>query len=203
MTRLFGKNQGPFSNIQTAGLNVEQGEKTVNALVSTQTKLLFVCTGNICRSPTAEAVALHMIAKYGWHDRFIVDSAGTHNHHAGDIPDPRSIAHAAKRGYDLSTLKARRIDTSDFMRFDFIFALDHNHLRHLHAVRSSGFRSEKGVITLITCASERFQQQSVADPYYGGPEGFEETLDMIEESLEKLFAMLLRGDSPADFVLPP
>jgi protein-tyrosine phosphatase len=158
-------------------------------------RLLFVCTGNICRSPTAEGIALKMIAENGWQDRFMVDSAGTHNYHEGDAPDSRTIEHAAKRGYDLSGLRARRIDTSDFARFDYILALDFSHHRYLNAVMQSGLGHSKSRVVMLSCVSKQFTQHPVPDPYYSGPEAFEETLDMVEESLESVFSALIAGQT--------
>jgi protein-tyrosine phosphatase len=168
-------------------------ERLSKASPAQTTRLLFVCTGNICRSPTAEGVAQSLIQRNGWQDRFVVDSAGTHNYHAGDPPDPRSIEHAAKRGYDLSKLRARRVDVQDFMRFQYILALDMNHLRHMTNIQASGLSQSRCTIAMLTCESALYKNHPVADPYYSGPEAFEATLDMIEESLECIFAALLAG----------
>jgi protein-tyrosine phosphatase len=188
-----------LSSAQFAGYAPKTGEKSLHSIPAPQTKLLFVCTGNICRSPTAEGIALSMIERNGWQDRFAVDSAGTHNYHAGDPPDPRSIEHAAKRGYDLSTLRARRVDAQDFTSFQYILALDMNHLRHLTNIQASGLGQTRSTVTMLTCESALFKNQPVADPYYSGPEAFDATLDMIEESLECIFAALLAGKK----LLPP
>ena len=101
--------------------------------------VLFVCTGNICRSPTAEGVFLHMARSRGVLERLRIDSAGTHDYHVGEPPDPRAIEHAARRGYDLTPLRARQVTAADFREFDRILAMDRGHLRQLKAYRAGRF----------------------------------------------------------------
>lgn len=163
-----------------------------------QTKILFVCTGNICRSPTAEGVARAVAKRRNVDDRFLLDSAGTHSYHVGEPPDARSTEFAARRGYDVSMLRARRLVLSDFDEFDFLLAMDHGHLRLINAQRPAVAR---GRVALFTSLSKLYANQSVPDPYYGGDAGFEHVLDMIEESCERLFDEILAGRGPEQFEL--
>jgi protein-tyrosine phosphatase len=163
-----------------------------------KTRLLFVCTGNICRSPTAHGVALAMAARRGVADHFLIDSAGTHSYHVGEPPDARSVHYAARRGYDLSDLRARQLVAEDFERFDYLLAMDQGHLRLMNAMRPA---HAHGRVALFTALSSRYAQRSVPDPYYGGDRGFDEVLDIIEESLTKLYDELLAGRGPEDFAL--
>jgi protein-tyrosine phosphatase len=134
-------------------------------------KLLFVCTGNICRSPTAAGVFAHLVREAGLHDRISVESAGTHGYHAGQPPDERAQRHAKGRGYDLSALRARQVSPEDFERFDLILAMDRGHQRLLRELSDPQHRHK---IRLLVAGHD------VPDPYYGGPEGFESVLDMVE-----------------------
>jgi len=145
--------------------------------------VLFVCMGNICRSPTAEGVFRHLVREAGLHERVKIDSAGTHGYHVGSPPDERSQHHASLRGYDLSGLRARQVQFADFERFDLILAMDHDNLallhddcppRHLHKVRR-----------LMEFAPPELGEV-VADPYYGGRNGFETVLDHVEAACEGL-----------------
>ena len=141
--------------------------------------ILLVCTGNICRSPTAEGVLRHLVEKRGLADRVRVESAGTHDYHVGEGPDPRSVRHASKRGYDLSELRAAQLSDADFDTYDYILAMDRGHLRILEALAP---REAKARIGLFLDASARWKGEDVPDPYYGGAEGFEQVLDMVEEA---------------------
>ncbi|WP_110402261.1 low molecular weight protein-tyrosine-phosphatase [Sphaerotilus hippei] len=136
-----------------------------------------VCLGNICRSPSAEAVLRHRVAAAGLGDRVLIDSAGTHAGHAGQPPDPRSIAHAARRGYDLAGLRARRVASGDFATFDRILAMDRDNLDHLLTVCPSNLQSRVGLLMDYAPAGS---PPVVPDPYYGGGNGFERVLDLIE-----------------------
>jgi low molecular weight protein-tyrosine phosphatase len=142
------------------------------------TGILFVCTGNICRSPTAHGVFLHLVREAGLADRVRVDSAGTHDYHVGEPPDARSQAHAQRRGYDLSALRARQISRRDFDRFDRILAMDRGHLailRRMAPVRYDG-------LGLFMDYARPSPGPDVPDPYYGAGDGFERVLDMIERA---------------------
>jgi protein-tyrosine phosphatase len=155
--------------------------------------VLFVCTGNICRSPTAEGVFRHLAQSRGILDLLRIDSAGTIDFHVGEPPDPRAIAHAARRGYDLTPLRARQVSRADFEAFDRILAMDRGHLRQLNAIAPAGAPAR---ISMFLDHSERWRGSDVPDPYYGGSGGFEEVLDMVEEAsarlLEEIAAELSR-----------
>jgi protein-tyrosine phosphatase len=140
--------------------------------------VLFVCTGNICRSPTAHGVFLQQLEQAGLNHRVEVDSAGTHGYHRGEPPDERSIAHAAQRGYDLSTLRARRVEAVDFERYDLILAMDRGHLELL-SERCPSAHAHK--LQRFTTWCRRHDGLDVPDPYYGGAAGFEAVLDLIED----------------------
>ena len=142
-------------------------------------KVLFVCTGNICRSPTAEGVMRKMITGEGLEVH--VESAGTHDYHVGEAPDERSQRHAERRGYDLSAQRARQVSPEDFVRFDLILAMDRGHLRQLERLRPAGHRAKLRLL---------LGDRDVPDPYYGGAEGFEEVLDLVEDACRDLIAEL-------------
>ncbi|MCB2106771.1 MAG: low molecular weight phosphotyrosine protein phosphatase [Rhodobacteraceae bacterium] len=148
-------------------------------------RVLFVCTGNICRSPTAEGVFRKLVADAGLADRIDIESAGTHGYHVGEPPDPRSIDAAAQRGVDISRQRARRVQDSDFERFDLILALDQGHLRHLRALRREHHRAE---IRLLLDFHADQRHRDVPDPYYGGSRDFELALDLIEAAGHGLLA---------------
>jgi len=145
-------------------------------------RILIVCTGNICRSPTAEGVLRAAVERRGLADRVEVASAGTHDYHLGEAPDPRSMKHAKRRGYDLSALRASQVTREDFDRFDYILAMDRGHLRILRSIAPPDARAK---LDLFLEPSARWKGEDVPDPYYGGPEGFEEVLDMAEEAAER------------------
>jgi protein-tyrosine phosphatase len=150
-------------------------------------RILFVCLGNICRSPTAEVVFRTRVARAGLVGRVAVASAGTGNWHVGMPPDPRAVAHAAKRGYDLSTVRARQVEREDFERFEWILAMDRGNLRELRALRSPSFRGQLG---LFLDFAPHLGLQDVPDPYYGGTLHFERVLDLIEQASDALVAHL-------------
>jgi len=155
----------------------------------TRSRILFVCTGNICRSPTAEAVARGLAVNQGVDHLFQFDSAGIEDYHVGDPPDPRSVKAAAKRGYDLTGLRARRVTDFDFITFDHILAMDRGHLKLLERVCPSVRRQKLG---LFLNYSERFEEDEVPDPYYGNGNGFEHVLDLIEDAAMQLILKLTR-----------
>ncbi len=141
--------------------------------------VLVVCTGNICRSPTGEGVLRDLIAARGLGDRIRVSSAGTHDYHVGEPPDPRTLKHASKRGYDLSSQRAAQVRAEDFEAFDYILAMDRGHLRTLKQMQPAGARAKVG---LFLEASGQWKGADVPDPYYGGAAGFDLVLDMAEEA---------------------
>ncbi len=150
-------------------------------------KVLFVCTGNICRSPTAEGVARQMASKLGLGDRFHFESAGTHGYHVGDPPDPRTIRAARGRGYDLSAQRARRVTEFDFTRFDLVLAMGPDHLEWLQRACPRMYREK---LRLFLSFADGMDGDAVPDPYYGGADGFEEVLDLVEGGVAGLIKAL-------------
>ncbi len=148
-------------------------------------KVLFVCTGNICRSPAAEGVFRHMVEDAGLGQSIATDSAGTHGYHIGDPPDSRSCATAAARGFDLSALRARKVKASDFQDFDLILAMDQGHFAHLAALRPKDARAE---LRLYLDFHPHLRGKDVPDPYYGGAQDFTRVQDMVEETSKALLA---------------
>jgi len=134
-------------------------------------KVLFVCTGNICRSPTAAGVFTELVRQAGLEDSVQVESAGTHDYHVGQPPDERAQAHARQRGYDLSALRARQVRRRDFAEFDLIVAMDRGHLEIL---QDNCPPEQQGKLRML------IKGHDIPDPYYGGPEGFDRVLDMVE-----------------------
>jgi protein-tyrosine phosphatase len=160
--------------------------------------VLVVCTGNICRSPTGEGVLRHLVRKRGLDDRVRIASAGTHDYHVGESPDPRTLEHAAKRGYDLSEQRAAQVSKEDFDAFDYILAMDRSHLRILRSIQPKGSKAKLG---LFLEASGKWKGEDVPDPYYGGVAGFEQVLDMAEEAGERWLDRIEAELDPAAFRL--
>jgi len=156
-------------------------------------KVLFVCMGNICRSPTAEGVFKSHVDKAGLAGQVLSDSAGTHDYHVGDPPDERAQRAAGRRGYDLSALRGRQVRRSDFSEFDYLLAMDEANLRllegmcppqHAHKLRLfMEFAADPGL-------------REVPDPYYGGAQGFEQVLDLVEQASRGLLAHLRERMAP-------
>ena len=153
-------------------------------------RVLMVCSGNICRSPTAEEVLRAKLHRAGLGDRVAVDSAGTQGLHAKEPPDPRAQAHAKRRGYDLSKLRARKVAPEDFLRFHRIYAMDGGHLSWLQDKSPPDARSR--VALLMTHAARRVAADEVPDPYYGSDRDFERVLDLVEDACEGLVRDLQR-----------
>ncbi len=153
-------------------------------------RILFVCMGNICRSPTAHGVLEYHSRKMGWQNFLLVDSAGTHNHHPGSAPDLRTQRHARQRGYDLSGLRARRIGSDNFECFDLILPMDEE---NLSLTRSLSPKEHHVKIKPFSLFFRNHQETSVPDPYYGGQAGFELVLDLIEDGVHGLVAHLSQG----------
>ena len=150
-------------------------------------KILFVCTGNICRSPTAEGVMRHHLKAQGMND-VLVDSAGIQSQHVGQPPDPRSIAAAKKRGIDISRLRARKVEKEDFYNFDLIFAMDDGHynmLRHLQP------KDSEAKVALFLKYAGAVRDTQLLDPYYGMPKDFDQVLDKCDHAAAKIVDMIL------------
>ncbi|HEX7048250.1 MAG TPA: low molecular weight protein-tyrosine-phosphatase [Gammaproteobacteria bacterium] len=151
--------------------------------------ILFVCMGNICRSPTAEGVFRRLLEAQGDGLQVEIDSAGTHSYHTGSAPDRRAQAAALRRGIDLSTQRARQVVVEDFERFDLVLAMDEDNLAILHAQCPPQRRDRVRLFLEYGTVGER----NVPDPYYGGDNGFEHVLDLIEDAARGLLASLRRS----------
>lgn len=158
-------------------------------------RILMVCMGNICRSPTAEGVLRQRLDKAGLGQRVAVDSAGTYGGHVGDPPDPRAVRHAAQRGVDLARLRARQVTAEDFRRFGLVLAMDDDNLEALARWRPAEAPPPR---LLMEFARRPGAPRTVPDPYYGGPEGFEHVLDLIEDACDGLVERLRRD--PGNFL---
>lgn len=156
-------------------------------------KVLFVCLGNICRSPSAEGVMQHLIEKKGLHDKIYVDSAGTIAVHAGEKADYRMRSHAIKRGYDLQSISRQFIAKSDFDKFDYIIAMDNNNQKDLLSIARN--ETDKKKISKMTDYCIQLNQTEVPDPYYGGEQGFELVLDILEDACTGLLKHIIKENN--------
>lgn len=156
-----------------------------------ETKVLFVCTANICRSPTAEAVMRKFIQEAGLQDRVFVDSAGTHDFHIGAPPDPRAQAAASRRGYDLTALRARQVTPSDFEKFDLVLGMDFNNLATLHDISPAQYAHKIG---LLMPYAKRRRASIIHDPYARSAKDFDLVLDYIEDACGGLVQVLGRSE---------
>lgn len=145
------------------------------------TAVLFVCTGNICRSPTAEGILRHKLKERGLTDRYVVDSAGLIGYHIGESPDPRSQRTAKKYGIDLSRQRARRVVEEDFYTFDYILAMDQGHLEGL---RGMAPKESRATLELMLRFHPGLAFLDVPDPYYGAGDGFELVFEMLDKALD-------------------
>ncbi len=155
--------------------------------------VLFVCMGNICRSPTAEGVFRQRAEAAGLGTQIEIDSAGTHGYHVGEPPDARSMEFAAKRGYDLSAQRSRKVRASDFEVFDHVLAMDSHNLQLLKAACPPEHQHKLGLFMQHARQSGALE---VPDPYYGGGRGFDLVLDYIEDASDGLIALLQTGTRP-------
>ena len=156
-------------------------------LSSMMTKVLFVCMGNVCRSPSAQAVFQHLIGEAGLADVVQADSAGTHTFHIGEAPDARAQAAARKRGYDISSHVARQVRPEDFHEADLILAMDWDNLA---ALQQQCPKVHQHKLMLLMRFSNEYEEATVPDPYYGGPEGFNKALDYIEDSCQGVLELV-------------
>jgi protein-tyrosine phosphatase len=154
---------------------------------SKKIRVLFVCMGNICRSPTAEAVFRHAVQKAGLADLIECDSAGTHDYHIGEPPDHRAQKAAGRRGYDMSQLRGRQVSSRDFEEFDYVVAMDRRNHSLLEALCPRGLEEK---LVLYCDFHAEHAGREVPDPYYGGDRGFEQVLDLIEAVSASLIARL-------------
>ncbi len=156
-------------------------------------RILFVCLGNICRSPAAEGVFLDILREQGAEGRYVVDSAGTGNYHIGDLPDSRMRVHARQRGLDL-THRCRQVETEDFENFDLIIGMDASNLANLRRMAPSVEAARKihGMAEFFTPGA---RYDHVPDPYYEGAEGFELVLDLLADGCLNLYRRIESGES--------
>lgn len=154
-------------------------------------RILFVCLGNICRSPSVEGIFRARAERAGWGKFFDVDSGGTAAYHVGEPPDRRSQRHAKERGYDISGLRSRQVSPADFERFDYVLVMDKHNLKEMERIRRFA-KTQKAELGLFLNYSEKYRGQEVPDPYEGGSEGFETVLDMAEEGCDELIKALLK-----------
>ncbi len=152
-------------------------------------KVLFVCMGNICRSPTAHGVFRQLVQDQGLADRIEIDSAGTHAYHVGEPPDRRARQTAARRGIPLDDLRARQVVTDDIDYYDYVLAMDQDNYHGLSAICPPGMERKIGLY-LDYAADLRLRE--VPDPYYGGPDGFEEVFDMVDAAAKGLLRDIQR-----------
>lgn len=161
-------------------------------IVNRKAAVLFVCTGNICRSPTAEGVFRALVERAGLVSRITCASAGTHGYHLGEPPDLRTQAAARRRGYELSGQRARQVIADDFSDFDLMLAMDLDNLAALARMRpaNAGIAPVLFLDYVDGLGGGGGRNKEVGDPYYGGGQGFEAVLDVIEEGAAKLLSML-------------
>jgi len=145
--------------------------------------VLFICMGNICRSPTAEAVFRHYVERAGLSEKIMIDSAGTHDYHIGSPPDLRTQHAARQRGFDLSGLRGRQVEAGDFNRFDYVLAMDRANLAILQQLAPPNSTTQA---RLFLEYAQQHAEREVPDPYYGGTDGFECVLDMVEDAAQGL-----------------
>jgi protein-tyrosine phosphatase len=152
-------------------------------------KILFVCMGNICRSPTAEGVFRQKLVDHHLTDEVVIDSAGTHNYHPNSPPDGRSLAHAMRRGYNLTNLRARAVTDHDFEDFDLLLTMDWDNRALLEERCPEHLQHKiKGFAEFLTVS----HASVIPDPYYGGDQGFEQVLDLIEEASDGLLKLVIK-----------
>jgi protein-tyrosine phosphatase len=153
----------------------------------TKISVLFICLGNICRSPSAHGVFRARIARAGLEQRVTIDSAGIGDWHVGSPPDARAAAATSARGIDIGDLRARQVTPADLQRFDYVIAMDAGNLAELERM-AQACGTPHAKIALLGAYSKRYPGEPVPDPYFGGPHGFERVLDRIEDATEGLFA---------------
>ena len=153
-------------------------------------EILFVCLGNICRSPLAEAIFNHKVEKKGFADRFKADSAGTSNYHIGEPPDKRTISNALKNGVTIQH-RGRQVKVMDFEHYDYVFAMDNSNLESITRLSNGSARAK---IDLIRTYDPVSKGGEVPDPYYGGEKGFQEVFEMLDRTIEHLITELTKEE---------
>lgn len=174
-----------------------EGDDPQAGLERAECRVLMVCMGNICRSPTAEGVLRAKLLQAGLGGRVAVDSAGTHGYHTSEAPDPRAIAAAARRGYDITRLRARPVLPGDFARFHWLLPMDHANRAWLAQRKPADSSAELRL--LMGFAAHNPGIEEVPDPYYGGPAGFDRVLDLLEDACDGFVTQLqteLRAEPP-------
>jgi protein-tyrosine phosphatase len=164
--------------------------------VPPERRVLMVCMGNICRSPSAEGVLRAKLQRAGLHGRVVVDSAGTHGYHTSEPPDPRAVQHAARRGYDIARLRARPVSPDDFSRFEWMLAMDEANLAWLRKRAPAGTAARMELLMGLAGVPGVTE---VPDPYYGAAAGFDQVLDLLETACDELVRRLqaeLAGPPP-------
>ncbi len=149
--------------------------------------VLFVCLGNICRSPAAEAIFTAKVKELGLEDKFFIDSAGLNGYHNGERADVRMIRHASLRGYKITSISRKVVPSSDFVKFDIVIGMDNYNIKELKRL-SAANSLDANIVKMTDFGNGRVNE--VPDPYYGGAEGFERVLDILEESTEGLLKFL-------------
>ena len=153
--------------------------------------VVFVCMGNICRSPTAEGVFRDVVKQQNMSDVISIDSAGTHAYHIGESPDPRSQSTALSHGVNLSSQRARKVVWEDFDRFNYVIAMDRSNLENLKNLQQSG---QSAKLHLFMEFANDWDNQEVPDPYYGGANGFDQVFDMVQSASEGLLEYIVKND---------
>lgn len=146
-------------------------------------KVLFICMGNICRSPTAEGVFRHLVDQANASDTIFIDSAGTHAYHVGEPPDSRALSTACSRNIDMSRQRARRVTENDFEEFDYVLAMDKSNQQDLLRICPDHLQHK---VELFLNYADNFNETEVPDPYYGGASGFEHVFDLVEDASKGL-----------------
>ncbi len=152
-------------------------------------RVLFICLGNICRSPAAEGIMRHLVEKRGLADAFLIDSAGIGGWHVGQLPDRRMRSHGADHGYDFSS-RARQFSPDDFSRFDFIVTMDQENYQDIIRMARTAEERDK-VVPMARFLKSHPGQDTVPDPYYGGPQGFDLVIELLEDGCEHLLQSIL------------
>jgi len=159
--------------------------------MSIHKKILFVCMGNICRSPTAEGVFRKLSSEHSVLKNLEIDSCGTTGYHVGEPSDPRSVSAAKERGYDLSEIRARKISSNDLEFYDYIFAMDNENLSNILKLANNNKNSQSKVSLFLNYAKES-PVDCVPDPYYGGASGFDDVIELVEEASKGFIKHLLQ-----------